>query len=76
MVLSDKKFFALDKLIAEDFLASLPPNERNYLAHIAGQPVDTDLYMVHLVPHACVAPIIEPIKPNKPVMTHVSSARR
>ena len=53
-LVSDKKFRNLDKIIADDFLASLPPNERDYLSHIAERTVDTDLYMVHLIPHACV----------------------
>ena len=48
-------FRALEKLVAEDFLASLPHAYRNYL-HVLGQNpnvvLDNDLYLVHLIPHA------------------------
>lgn len=50
------KFRTLDRLCGEQFLASLPPDYKNYLYTMVQHPdfIDTDLYMVHLVPHAYV----------------------
>ena len=49
-------FRALDKLVAVYFLESLPPKYRDYLKGLDQTPsahdFDTDLYLVHLVPHA------------------------
>lgn len=49
-------FRTLDRLCGEDFLASLPADYKNYLFTMIQQPdnLDTDLFMVHLVPHAYV----------------------
>ena len=46
-------FVALDRLVTNDFIASLPAEYKNPLgmADQAGQ-IDTDLYLVHLLPHA------------------------
>jgi hypothetical protein len=51
-------FRALEKLVAVDFLESLPLQYKEYLNRVDQSPetqeLDTDLYMVHLIPHACV----------------------
>jgi hypothetical protein len=46
-------FQALDKLVCSDFLASLPPAHKHLGMDDEGS-IDTDLYLVHLIPHACV----------------------
>ena len=48
----DQSFLALDKLVAVDFLDRLPFEYKRYLQHMSESPIDTDLYMVHLIPHA------------------------
>jgi hypothetical protein len=48
-------FEELDRLVCTDFIDSLPPLFRNGLeleSMYGGGGLDTDLYMVHLVPHA------------------------
>ncbi|KAI5124715.1 hypothetical protein M0805_004321 [Coniferiporia weirii] len=52
--LRDPMFRGLDKLVATDFLESLPMEYRGYLYTMGQNPdaVDTDLFMVHLIPHA------------------------
>lgn len=48
-------FEALDKLVSHDFLESLPHIFKNYngVTDVPdGNNIDTDLYMVHIVPHA------------------------
>ena len=49
-------FRSLDKLVALDFLNSLPSNFRSLLIRVDGNDsearIDTDLYMVHIIPHA------------------------
>lgn len=49
-------FHDLDRLVAEDFLTSLPDEYKNYLFTLNHsqnpEAIDTDLYLVHLVPHA------------------------
>jgi hypothetical protein len=50
-------FEELDKLVSSDFLNSLPHiYKNNYGVSDApnGSTLDTDLYMVHIIPHACV----------------------
>lgn len=50
-------FEDLDKLVSSDFLNSLPPiYKNNYGVGDApsGSTLDTDLYMVHIIPHAYV----------------------
>lgn len=54
---SSPAFQALDRLVAVDFLANLPQGYKNCLG--VGDPsgrtnIDTDLYLVHLIPHAYV----------------------
>ena len=48
-------FKELDQLVCVDFLQSIPPEFKNlgFGDHATGV-LDTDLYMVHLVPHAYV----------------------
>ena len=46
-------FKELDQLVAQDFLHSLPPEFKHWEITADGA-LDTDLYMVHLVPHAYV----------------------
>ena len=48
-------FAALDRLVAVDFLASLPDEYKNYIVSLSqthGAAIDTELYLVHLVPYA------------------------
>jgi hypothetical protein len=48
-------FKELDKLVCDDFLANLPPIFRNnpgITETPEGATLDTDLYMVHIIPHA------------------------
>lgn len=48
-------FKELDKLVCTDFLESLPPifkNNSGVTDAPEGCTLDTDLYMVHIVPHA------------------------
>ena len=50
-------FRALDRLVAIEFLSSLPHAYRNCLGvgeAPDGTNIDTDLYLVHLIPHALV----------------------
>lgn len=42
----------LDRLVAIDFLDRLPMEYKNYLHNMVGDDIDTDLFMVHLIPHA------------------------
>jgi hypothetical protein len=49
-------FELLDKLVCNDFLESIPQEyKHNFGIGDVGTGVDTDLYMVHLIPHACVS---------------------
>ena len=49
-------FEELDRLVSMDFIASLPPRFKNSFSELesmyGGGGLDTDLYLVHLVPHA------------------------
>jgi hypothetical protein len=48
-------FLHLDRLVTRDFLESLPARFRSPLGageHPDGTQIDTDLYLVHLIPHA------------------------
>ena len=49
-------FEELDQLVSMDFIASLPPRFKNSFSELesmyGGGGLDTDLYLVHLVPHA------------------------
>ncbi len=51
-------FEDLDRLVCMDFVSSLPPRFRNGFSNLesmyGGGGLDTDLYLVHLVPHAYV----------------------
>jgi hypothetical protein len=51
-------FEELDQLVSTDFVASFPPRFRNAFSELesmyGGGGLDTDLYLVHLVPHAYV----------------------
>jgi hypothetical protein len=50
-------FEELDKLVSSDFLDSLPhlyKNNHGVSDAPSGSTLDTDLYMVHVIPHACV----------------------
>ena len=51
-------FEEMDRLVCMDFIASLPPRFRNGFSELesiyGGGGLDTDLYLVHLVPHAYV----------------------
>ncbi|TFK57178.1 hypothetical protein OE88DRAFT_1650795 [Heliocybe sulcata] len=54
-----KGFKELDSLVCVDFLNSLPPNYRDvYVGE--GNTVDTDLYMVHIIPHAAAITLHNP----------------
>ena len=48
-------FRALDRLVSVEFLASLPNTYKSCLGvgdSPDGSNIDTDLYLVHLIPHA------------------------
>lgn len=48
-------FDALDKLVCNDFLENLPQMYKNNTGVTdapEGSTLDTDLYMVHIIPHA------------------------
>lgn len=49
-----QRFRTLDRLCGDDFLSSLPPDYKNHLYNMHQNPdnIDTDLFMVHIVPHA------------------------
>ena len=51
-------FEELDRLVSTDFIASFPPRFKNSLGDMesmyGGGGLDTDLYLVHLIPHAYV----------------------
>jgi hypothetical protein len=51
-------FEELDGLVSTEFFASFPPRFKNSFSELesmyGGGGLDTDLYMVHLVPHAYV----------------------
>lgn len=50
-------FTELDRLVHADFLNSLPPiykNNNGVTDAPGGGMLDTDLYMVHIIPHAYV----------------------
>jgi hypothetical protein len=49
------QFKTLDHLVSSGFLNSLPPGFKHCLGvgeHPDGSRVDTDLYLVHILPHA------------------------
>lgn len=50
------EFIELDKLTAEDFLANLPHEFKDCLGYqiepLTTMSIDTDLYALHVVPHA------------------------
>ena len=54
-------FEELDRLVSMVFITSLPPRFKNSFSELesmyGGGGLDTDLYMVHLVPHAYVTSI-------------------
>ena len=45
-------FEDLDRLVAQDFLHSFPPEYKHLGVSDDGGALDTDLYMAHVVPHA------------------------
>ncbi|TEB39284.1 hypothetical protein FA13DRAFT_1656590 [Coprinellus micaceus] len=56
-------FKELDKLVCDDFLANLPPIFRNnpgITETPEGATLDTDLYMVHIIPHAATITLHNP----------------
>ncbi|KAI0330575.1 hypothetical protein GY45DRAFT_1250588 [Cubamyces sp. BRFM 1775] len=52
-------FKELDQLVVQDFLHSLPPEFKHWEITTDGA-LDTDLYMVHLVPHAATITLHNP----------------
>jgi hypothetical protein len=54
-------FEELDQLVSMEFISTLPPRFKNSFSELesmyGGGGLDTDLYMVHLVPHAYVTSI-------------------
>ncbi|KAF9069139.1 hypothetical protein BDP27DRAFT_1522180 [Rhodocollybia butyracea] len=70
-------FEALDKLVSRDFLENLPhifKNNNGVTDASDGNNLDTDLYMVHIVPHAAVITLHNPyVNFNDP--NNVSTAR-
>jgi hypothetical protein len=57
-------FSELDDLVCTSFLANLPPwYKHNFgLTEAPDCTVDTDLYMVHIIPHAYVLPVLYAIE--------------
>jgi len=57
-------FEELDRLVCTDFIDSLPPRFKNGFGELesmyGGGGLDTDLYMVHLVPHAATITLHNP----------------
>ncbi|KAF8641137.1 hypothetical protein AX17_000779 [Amanita inopinata Kibby_2008] len=56
-------FEALDKLVCHDFLESLPhayKNNTGMTGSTEGSMIDTDLYMVHIIPHAAAITLHNP----------------
>jgi len=51
-------FEELDRLVSVDFIASFPPHLKTSFSELesmyGGGGLDTDLYLVHLIPHAYV----------------------
>lgn len=49
-------FVALDRLVSKDFLKHLPAGYKasHGLCYCSDGSLDTDLYLVHVIPHACV----------------------
>jgi hypothetical protein len=59
-------FEELDRLVSVDFIASLPPHFKTSFNDLesmyGGGGLDTDLYLVHLIPHAYVTlKVVRPI---------------
>jgi hypothetical protein len=63
-------FEELDRLLCMDFIASLPPRFRNSFGELesmyGGGGLDTDLFMVHLIPHAYVTLMLRGQSPHLP----------
>lgn len=61
-------FKSLDKLVADDFLENLPAQYHRYLYDLGQCPetvgIDTDLYMVHLIPHAYASIFCDRLHPH------------
>ncbi|KAI0286941.1 hypothetical protein BGY98DRAFT_942832 [Russula aff. rugulosa BPL654] len=57
-------FEELDRLVSSEFIASLPPRFKNGLSELesmyGGGGLDTDLYLVHLIPHAATITLHNP----------------
>ncbi|KIY62449.1 hypothetical protein CYLTODRAFT_438894 [Cylindrobasidium torrendii FP15055 ss-10] len=56
-------FEALDKLVSHDFLESIPyiyKTNKGVTDAVGGSTLDTDLYMVHIVPHAAAITLHNP----------------
>jgi len=54
-------FSELDKLVHHDFLTSLPPVYKNNNGVTdEGNTIDTDLYLVHIIPHAATITLHNP----------------
>ena len=60
-------FEELDRLVCLEFVSSLPPRFRNGFSDLesmyGGGGLDTDLYLVHLVPHAYVT-----LRSSRPIL--------
>jgi hypothetical protein len=63
-------FEELDRLLCMDFITSLPPRFRSGFGELesmyGGGGLDTDLFMVHLVPHAYVTLTLRDQSPHLP----------
>jgi hypothetical protein len=54
-------FAGLDRLVAIEFLNNIPPAFKNCLGTSGSDgPIDTDLYLVHLIPHAATITLHNP----------------
>ncbi|RPD64963.1 hypothetical protein L226DRAFT_528244 [Lentinus tigrinus ALCF2SS1-7] len=53
-------FEELDRVVAQDFLQSFPPEFKHLGVSDDGSALDTDLYMAHVVPHAATITLHNP----------------
>ncbi|SRR5260221_5255106 len=69
-------FEGLDRLVSVDFIASFPPRFKTSFNELesmyGGGGLDTDLYLVHLIPHAYVT--FKVVRPTNPLTFLPSSA--
>ncbi|KZW00677.1 hypothetical protein EXIGLDRAFT_133844 [Exidia glandulosa HHB12029] len=80
---NEREFVALDQLIFKDFLNNLPIGYRNCLGvgeNPDGTAIDTDLYLVHVIPYAAAitlhSPHLDVTNPHCPSVARCMEASR